>query len=377
MNCTKCGVAQSNDASFCSACGAALRAVPVAPTAAGQPKPKRGLGAVLTGIAALALLGIGALILWKGQANAKALGRATGETPKAAAPVPSTKGLTVLLNGLEAGSPPLADMKQFAAADDYGTMEFTRPNDKRVVLGVPVESVRYSYVRGKLLWVVTHRVTAANAAPLLAALKREYGEPQRTDSNGYHHWYEPKGAAKGFVIAAGYGVETSGEGGVYVMSGPVGKRLVDQATNAAATQDEPAREAREAASIDEQTLRTEIGTLAGDDNPSANIVIARRQNTQIEEIVITKNLKAGTLTVTFQTNGPTSPWSSMLIRLFDSNGAYLTHISTEELFRLNSRSVEEWGMKAARHAYKVTYQLPVRDLREATQAEFGFSGVDR
>jgi hypothetical protein len=226
MFCPKCGSAQSDDAAFCSGCGGPLKVVTAGPMAASQPKPKRGLGGVLTGVAAVAILGIGSLILWKGPGNSKAVSEAIGETPRAPAPVAASKGLAVLLNGLEAGSAPVGDMVQ--VADNEGALEFTRPNDRREVFGIPIESVRYTYHGGRLLWMISYTVTKGNAASLLAAMKREYGDPQWTDQDGFHHWFEPKGERKNFTLAAGYYVETSGEAGIFVNSGSITEKVVGQ-----------------------------------------------------------------------------------------------------------------------------------------------------
>ncbi len=219
MFCSKCGLAQNDDANFCSGCGGPLKVGAAAPAAASQPQQKRGLGGILTGLAAVAILSIGSLILLKGPGNSKAVSEAIGETPRAPAPVATSKGLSVLLNGLQAGSQPLGDMVQ--VADNEGALDFTRPNDRREIFGVPVESVRYTYHEGRLLWTVSYMVTAQNAEPLLAAMKREYGEPDSTDKDGTRHWFEPKGEAKDFVLSAGLFVEDSGEAGVFVMSGSV------------------------------------------------------------------------------------------------------------------------------------------------------------
>jgi hypothetical protein len=129
------------------------------------------------------------------------------------------KSLSVLLNGLEMGSQPLADM----TLQEKTTGTFLRPKDRGDVLGVPVERVQYIFYSGERLWLVTHKVSAENAMPLLTAMKREFGEPDWIDKDGYLHWYEPKGDQKNRILAAGYAVEQSGEAGVYVESGLISR----------------------------------------------------------------------------------------------------------------------------------------------------------
>jgi hypothetical protein len=138
------------------------------------------------------------------------------------------QSLSVLLNGLQMGSQPLADM----TLQEKTTGTFLRPNDRGDVLGVPVESIQYIFNDGKRLWSVVHNVSASNAVPLLTAMKREFGEPDWTDKDGYPHWYEPKGDYEHAVLLVGYSVET-GEAGVLVMSGPLNREYV-KATYAAA-----------------------------------------------------------------------------------------------------------------------------------------------
>jgi len=109
-------------------------------------------------------------------------------------------------------------------AGDEQSAHFTRPNDRREILGVAVESVRYTYLRGNLLWLVSYMVKAENAAALLASMKKVFGEPEWVDSDGFLHWFEPKGDQKTYVLSAAYATEPTGEAGVVVMSGPVSKQ---------------------------------------------------------------------------------------------------------------------------------------------------------
>lgn len=220
--CFGCGAKIPDDIGYCAACVHLLRL----PDDSTRPvveegrtrevKESKGVSPKTLVLFVAAALIIAALA---GKVLLEQFRRASGATPPTSpttSPNP-TQGLSVLLNGLQVGSQPLADM--LLQEKTPGT--FLRPNDRGDVLGVPVESIQYFFGDNKRLWMVTHKVSAANAAPLLTAIKRAFAEPDWTDKDGYLHWYEPKGDQKNCILGAGYAIEESGEANVYVMSCPL------------------------------------------------------------------------------------------------------------------------------------------------------------
>jgi formylglycine-generating enzyme required for sulfatase activity len=90
------------------------------------------------------------------------------------------------------------------------------------------------------------------------------------------------------------------------------------------------------------------------------------------------NRNNGSLTIVFdcQLNGGTTTPTQMLVRLFDANGAYLTHFITQEWFvapnaRFNpSPYYHTYSLRQGQNS--VQYSVNIRDAAFAKQAEFGW-----
>jgi hypothetical protein len=99
---------------------------------------------------------------------------------------------------------------------------------------------------------------------------------------------------------------------------------------------------------------------------------------KIEALRMFVNRKDGALTIVFDCqfgNGRTTP-TQMLVRLFDANGAYLTHFVTEEWF-----VAPRAGFDPSPHFHvhrlqqfqnSVQYSVNIRDAAYAQKAEFGW-----
>ena len=290
----------------------------------------------------------------------------------------SNQSLTVLLNGLEKGSQPLPDMilqdESFRVQIGGGFWTYPtylRPNDRGDVLGVPVESIQYIFNVNegteKRLWMVVHSVSASNAVPLLTAMKREFGEPDWTDKDGYFHWYEPKGDYKRAVLLVAYSVEKTGEAGVIVISpfhGPYKWRYdslkkAEDALKAVALAP-VSKDSREA-------LESEVATLPGqkEETPPVEVLIGREHNKEISNLIVAKDIQKGELVIAFKTSSMCYD-CKLLVRLFDSNGAYLTHRATPELWHIfKENTAPNWEFTIR--------QLPIRDLRDVKTVEVGYT----
>ncbi|MCK6685598.1 MAG: hypothetical protein L6R30_24630 [Thermoanaerobaculia bacterium] len=150
-----------------------------------------------------------------------------------------SRDLTVLFNGLEPGSRPSADMTLTDETDviEAGASIFSRNGDRMELFGVPLQSIRYGYFDGSMLWYVSYQADPANAPALLTEMKREFGEPDWVDKDGYPHWRQPKTDTKNPAITATFGADASG-GGLAVMSGPISKRALERSMQKAKDQAE-------------------------------------------------------------------------------------------------------------------------------------------
>ena len=104
--------------------------------------------------------------------------------------------------------------------------------------------------------------------------------------------------------------------------------------------------------------------------PPVSIYEARMFNGYIEKAVIVAKTKSGALQISFKLRADPgiSARRTLLIRLFDRNGAYLTHVLSQEMWQVFGID----HLQERDHVYDVAYTLPIRDLRDATFAELGF-----
>jgi hypothetical protein len=88
------------------------------------------------------------------------------------------------------------------------------------------------------------------------------------------------------------------------------------------------------------------------------------------DLKIYKNVDKGTVTIEFdwdqsRAGYPHFVGRAFLVRLFDKNGQYLTHFTTESLIELMGRE------ELSKRHFEFTYPVNQRDLQVAKQAEFG------
>jgi len=97
-------------------------------------------------------------------------------------------------------------------------------------------------------------------------------------------------------------------------------------------------------------------------------IIARLENGKtLSDLRIMKNVDNGILRIEFVMDySHPCPSCVFLVRLFDKNGAHLTHFETEAHYKL--LGVQRHG----RQAQALSYSVSQRDLQFATSAEFGF-----
>jgi hypothetical protein len=93
-------------------------------------------------------------------------------------------------------------------------------------------------------------------------------------------------------------------------------------------------------------------------------------NSGIRDLAIYKDVDKGTVIIAFdwdqsKAGYPHIVGKAFLVRLFDKNGQYLTHFTTEPLLELMGRD------ELTKKHFEFTYEVNLRDLEVAQQAEFG------
>ena len=121
----------------------------------------------------------------------------------------------------------------------------------------------------------------------------------------------------------------------------------------------------DAANSSTLTLDARVGTAVRE---STRAALARNANTGITNLHAQKDLNKGIVTIQFDFESPGCPGCRFLVRLFDKNGNYLTHITSEQHFELFG-----WQhvMDSAKKPVSLSYPVNLRDLKEVTKMEFG------
>jgi len=121
----------------------------------------------------------------------------------------------------------------------------------------------------------------------------------------------------------------------------------------------------DAATSSTLTLDARVGTAVRE---SPRAALARNANAGITNLHAQKDLNKGIVTIQFDFESPGCPGCRFLVRLFDKNGNYLTHITSEQHFELFGwRHV----MDSAKKPVSLSYPVNLRDLKEVTKMEFG------
>ncbi|MGD0326899.1 MAG: hypothetical protein ABSD45_24560 [Terriglobia bacterium] len=100
---------------------------------------------------------------------------------------------------------------------------------------------------------------------------------------------------------------------------------------------------------------------------------------KIQHLKMFMNRKNGMLTIDFgcQFNGSTSMPTRMMVRLFDANGEYITHFTTEEYFIPPSFRLPDYntplsgGIRLKPESNIVQYTVNLRDAAYVQSGEFG------
>ncbi len=98
-----------------------------------------------------------------------------------------------------------------------------------------------------------------------------------------------------------------------------------------------------------------VNTVGGD-------YAAAQINRGIQDLKMYKDVEKGTQS---RAGYPHIVGKRYLVRLFDKNGQYLTHFTTESLIELMGRE------ELTRKHFEFTYDVNLRDLQVAERAEFG------
>ena len=142
--------------------------------------------------------------------------------------------------------------------------------------------------------------------------------------------------------------------------------------------------AKQAEAQESQRLRE----LLGDEVPCNVITVGHdtgiegQYNASIQEIHTYINRKTGTLTIVFNfdfANRYQFPFMRFLVRMFDQNGQYLTHFTTEERYAIEDKRImalRSAGAKATKLLNKnnvLQYPVNMRDCSFVASVEFGIA----
>lgn len=116
------------------------------------------------------------------------------------------------------------------------------------------------------------------------------------------------------------------------------------------------------------SLKSVIQTSSG--NPTKDSLSAMH-NEKLSSLKITKDMDAGSITIRFDMDENfTCPSCQFMVRLFDRNGNYLTHLTSEPFYQLFRSSENASGWQVPSEPV-LEYAVNLRDLKEAEMAEFG------
>jgi hypothetical protein len=161
-----------------------------------------------------------------------------------------------------------------------------------------------------------------------------------------------------------------------------------QSAEVARQNDEAARnrQAEEAARKLREELGDEIDTQMHYWSPQENLAFLQRVGYQVSNGRMFINRKTGTLTIMFDCHfvRRESIYVPLIVRLFDANGQYITHIETGEIYgrsdlnRNNDKSVGGSPLTELKEgSNSVEYDVNLRDANYIKQAEFGLSSDTR
>lgn len=118
-------------------------------------------------------------------------------------------------------------------------------------------------------------------------------------------------------------------------------------------------------------MQVTVGTLGNEPPTDSGLIFARQLNRQFDSVQASKDVERGLLNISYHwSGGQLPPKGQFLIRLFDRNGSYLTHLTSEPIYNMYSlQEFNNFGLESR----DLTYQLAMRDLRDADLIEFGWA----
>ena len=311
-----------------------------------------------------------------------------------------TADLNSVLREVHWGSAPTPDLISIPGTTSDGPALYKRPQ-KVLLWGVGLEE-ELQYAHGRLCSVRFEGIPPERCDSFFAALETSIGRVKPSE-DGAFAWSLPGNAR------AVWAREATGEGGLAIFSleemrtvtfygmsnevlqdlavsarrlGPpqatylksIEEELRNRAAKGGAGSPQPPGNSStgqkleaEAVSAGEERLGSKVGTVAQEQFAGTEVALAREFNKRIDRLVVTKNVEKGLIKVSFSFKDSMCPSCRLLLRLFDQNGAYLTHLTSEPLYKV-------FGMDSGQGigGHTLTYRVPVRDLRDARVAEFGY-----